>query len=91
MGRPSRKFNFLIEEELYQELEQLVPPGKRSRVLNEALRKELELLRRSKAVEHLRDLAPAGKNSPPPRFWRAWRQTGATAEWPSISLTPPLS
>jgi hypothetical protein len=51
MGRTSRKLNFLIEEALCRELEQLVPSGKRSQVVNDALRKELERIRRKLAVE----------------------------------------
>jgi len=53
MKRPTRKLNFLIEELICRDLEQLVPPGRRSQVVNEALRKELESIRRRKAVEKL--------------------------------------
>ena len=48
-----RKLNFLIEEEVCQDLEKLVPPGKRSQVVNIALRKELEMLRRQQAGRRL--------------------------------------
>ena len=61
MGRTSKKLNFLIEEELCRDLETLVPVGKRSRVVNEALRKELESIRRKKSVEKLLGSTPAGK------------------------------
>jgi hypothetical protein len=53
MGRSSRKMNFLIEEAICRDLEHLVPPGKRSQVVNEALRKELEHISRRRAVELL--------------------------------------
>ncbi len=53
LARSSRKINFLIDEEISGELERLVPPGKRSRFVNEALRKELELARRKEAVSKL--------------------------------------
>lgn len=53
MPNTVRKLNFLIEESVCRELESLVPAGKRSRLVNEALRKELELLRRKLAVEQL--------------------------------------
>ncbi|MGO9016788.1 MAG: hypothetical protein ACLQVJ_00405 [Syntrophobacteraceae bacterium] len=53
MKRPTRKLNFLIEELICRDLEQLVPLGRRSQVVNEALRKELESIRRRKAVEKL--------------------------------------
>jgi Arc/MetJ-type ribon-helix-helix transcriptional regulator len=61
MGRTSKKLNFLIEEELCRDLETLVPAGKRSKVVNEALRKELESIRRKKSVEKLLGSPPAGK------------------------------
>ena len=53
MARSSRKINFLIDEKISSELERLVPPGKRSRFVNEALRKELELARRKEALRKL--------------------------------------
>jgi hypothetical protein len=53
MPNTARKLNFLIEEGVCKDLERLVPAGKRSRMVNEALRKELELLRRKSAVEQL--------------------------------------
>lgn len=53
MRRSSRKMNFLIEEAICKDLENLVPPGKRSRVVNEALRKELEHISRRSAVQKL--------------------------------------
>jgi hypothetical protein len=53
MSSHARKLNFLIEESICIELENLVPAGKRGRVVNEALRKELVLLRRKAAVEQL--------------------------------------
>ena len=48
-----KKINFLIEEDLFREMELMVPQGKRSKVVNQALRKELELLRRQLAVKNL--------------------------------------
>jgi len=53
MPNTARKLNFLIEEGVCRDLERLVPAGKRSRLVNEALRKALELLRRKSAVEQL--------------------------------------
>jgi hypothetical protein len=50
MPNTARKLNFLIEEGVCRDLERLVPAGKRSRMVNEALRKELERLRRKSAV-----------------------------------------
>ena len=53
MGQTSRKINFLIEKDVAEEMESLVPAGKRSKVVNEALRKELELIKRRSAVSRL--------------------------------------
>jgi hypothetical protein len=53
MERNSRKLNFLIEEDICRELETLIPAGKRSIMVNKALRKELETIRRKKTVEKL--------------------------------------
>ncbi len=62
MGQRSRKLNFLIEENICRGLESLVPSGKRSKVVNEALRKELELIRRKSAVERLFSTPNKGKD-----------------------------
>ena len=61
MKRPTRKLNFLIEELICRDLEQLVPPGRRSQVVNEALRKELERISRRRAVELLMESSSAMK------------------------------
>ena len=61
MPNTTRRLNFLIEESVCRDLEKLVPPGKRSRVVNVALRKELELLRRKAAVELLLASSPRKK------------------------------
>lgn len=61
MGRNSRKMNFLVEESVCRDLETLVSSGKRSRVVNEALKKELELIRRKRAVERVLTAPPKGK------------------------------
>jgi Arc/MetJ-type ribon-helix-helix transcriptional regulator len=45
--------NFLIEKEVEREMERLVPAGKRSKVVNEALRRQLELMRRKSAASNL--------------------------------------
>ncbi len=52
MGR-TKKLNFLIEESICKDLEMLIPAGKRSKVVNEALRNQLELIRRKRATEKL--------------------------------------
>jgi hypothetical protein len=44
------KVNFILDEDVQQELTRLIPPRKRSRVVNEALRREL--LRRRRELAH---------------------------------------
>ena len=61
MGRNTRKLNFLIEEEICRELEKLIPAGKRSVVVNEALRKELETIRRKITVNKILSSSFEGK------------------------------
>jgi hypothetical protein len=61
MGKPARKLNFLIDEEVCRDLESLVPTGKRSEFANAVLRKELERIRRRAAVERLVAAGGLGK------------------------------
>jgi len=61
VGRTSRKLNFLIEEAVWRDLEMLVPAGKRSQLVNEALRKELDSIRRRMAAEKLLSSSSEGK------------------------------
>jgi hypothetical protein len=61
MGQTSRKINFLIDNDVAREMESLIPVGKRSKVVNEALRRELELIKRRSAVDKLLDESGRGK------------------------------
>ena len=61
MKSTAKKLNFVIEEEIRKELEVLVPPGKRSRVVNQALRKELERIRKTQTKERLDHLRRQGR------------------------------
>ena len=61
MGRKTRKLNFLIEESICRDLETLVTTGNRSKVVNVALRKELELIRRKNAVDNILNTSSKGK------------------------------
>ncbi len=54
MSKIVHKINFLLEDDVCRELDNLVPLAKRNQVANEALRKELELLRRRQAIMPLR-------------------------------------
>jgi len=53
MGGTAKKLNFLIEESVCRDLETFIPAGKRSRFVNDALRRELEAVRRRAAVEKM--------------------------------------
>jgi len=55
-----KKVNFLLDENLDKEMKALIPPGERSRVVNEALRKELLRIKRQKATEQLIRLRDKG-------------------------------
>jgi Arc/MetJ-type ribon-helix-helix transcriptional regulator len=60
MASTARKLNFMINDDVAEELERLVPAGKRSRVVNEAIRKELERIRREALTEQLHVLREEG-------------------------------
>ncbi|KXK25223.1 MAG: hypothetical protein UZ01_03600 [Candidatus Brocadia sinica] len=48
-----KKLNFFIEEDVRKDLDELVPAGQKSKIINEALRKELLRIRREKVTEKL--------------------------------------
>ncbi len=51
-----RKVNVTLDDDVREELYRLVPPRKRSRVVNEALRKELLQMKREQAIDRLMEL-----------------------------------
>ncbi len=51
--KKSCKLNFMIDQEVKEALKKYVPSGSRSRVVNEALRKELDLLKRKEITAKL--------------------------------------
>jgi len=53
MAQTVRKLNFMIRNDIVQELEQLVPQGQRSKLVNDAIIKELAHYRRSTQTEKL--------------------------------------
>jgi hypothetical protein len=61
MGRTSRKLNFLIRENICRDLEMSVPAGKRSELVNQALHKELDSIRRRKAAHEILASSSKGK------------------------------
>jgi len=56
MATTARRLNFMIKAELADEFEAAVPAGMRSKVVNEALAKELAFLRRKRAMEKMKGL-----------------------------------
>jgi len=53
MAETARKLNFMISHDVANELESLVPHGQRSKVVSEAIRKELVRFKRWKLTEKL--------------------------------------
>lgn len=60
MKSTAKKINFMIEDEVRKELETLIPSGQRSRIVNEALKKELERIRKKHSLERLHRLRTEG-------------------------------
>lgn len=53
MVQATKKLNFMIKNELVRELEELVPSGKRSKIVNDAIKKELMVIKRQKLTAKL--------------------------------------
>jgi len=53
MASSSKKLNFIISSEVAKELEKLIPLGKRSKVVNDAIMKELTAIRRRQLTDKL--------------------------------------
>ncbi|MBM2828173.1 MAG: hypothetical protein HW408_705 [Actinobacteria bacterium] len=60
MVNTARKLNFMIRNEIARDLETLVPAGERSKIVNEALARELLSIRRRRLTEKLRLLRDSG-------------------------------
>jgi predicted transcriptional regulator len=54
------KVNLVLDDEVKEALDDLIPAGERSRFANDALRAQLTLVRRRQAVEKLAALRRAG-------------------------------
>ena len=54
--KKSYKLNFMIDQEVKEALEKYVPSGYRSRVVNEALRRELDLIKRKNITTKLAEI-----------------------------------
>ncbi len=64
MADALKKLNFFIEEDIRMELDRLVPVGKKSKVINDALRRELLRIKRGEATEKLLALKAKGPKIP---------------------------
>lgn len=53
MTQSAKKINYMISDDVRKEFERLVPAGARSKVVNEALRKELIAIKRKRLTERL--------------------------------------
>lgn len=56
MAQNSRKLNFMIDNDVADELEKLVPAGQRSKVVTQAIIHELALQRRKSITSRLMEL-----------------------------------
>lgn len=56
MAQSARKLNFMIDNDVADELEKLIPSGRRSRVVTQAIARELALQRRKSITERLLEL-----------------------------------
>lgn len=56
MAQTAKKINFMINDDIRKEFEELVPAGVRSRIVNEALKKELIAIKRRRLTERLLSL-----------------------------------
>jgi len=61
MAQTTKKVNFMINDDIRKEFEELVPAGERSKIVNEAIRKELLIIKRKKLTEKLFSLRAIGK------------------------------
>lgn len=56
MAQNARKLNFMIDNDIADELERLIPSGQRSRVVSQAIANELALQRRRNITSRLQAL-----------------------------------
>ncbi len=56
MAQNARKLNFMIDNDIADELEKLIPSGQRSRVVSQAIANELALQRRKNITSKLLEL-----------------------------------
>ena len=71
----STQVNLILDDEVKNTLDQLVPAGRRSEFANEAIRTRLAGLRRQKAVDRLDGLRRKGPSVPTSEVVRLLRET----------------
>lgn len=69
-----RKMNFIIEESVAQDMQTLVPRGARSKLVNEAVKKELARIRREALTSKLLKLRQRGPKAGTTEIVRALRE-----------------
>lgn len=69
------KVNLVLDDEVKEALDSLVPAGERSRFANEALRAQLTLVRRRRAIEKLEALRRTGPHVPTDEILLALRES----------------
>ena len=69
------KVNLVLDDEVKEALDDLIPAGERSRFANEALRSQLTLVRRRQAIEKLAELRRSGPHVPTAEVLLALRES----------------
>ncbi len=69
------KVNLVLDDEVKEALDDLIPAGERSRFANEVLRAQLTLVRRRQAIEKLEALRKAGPHIPTSEILLALRES----------------
>jgi len=69
------KVNLVLDDEVKEELDQLIPAGERSRFANEALRAHLALVRRRRAIEKLEAFRRTGPHVETKEIVRTLRES----------------
>ncbi|HWM92995.1 MAG TPA: hypothetical protein VN493_19685 [Thermoanaerobaculia bacterium] len=72
------KVNLVLDDEVKEALDNLIPAGERSRFANETLRAQLALVRRRQAIEKLEALRRVGPHVPTAEILLALRDSRET-------------
>jgi predicted transcriptional regulator len=69
------KVNLVLDDDVKEALDELIPAGERSRFANEALRAQLTWVRRRQAIEKIEALRRAGPHVPTDEIGLALRES----------------